>query len=296
MPYVWKCDFKVEGVKSGKALEGTSLNFKTIEKPIVPEGIEYETSGSATMESSIELQAEASKIMTDGLEAVFSLINRDYCSVQMQGLDLVNRTKLEEAGVTIGGSAGFVVRVVVIRPLDSPEEVSTLWTRFEKVINLADQDLKERILRPLHWYLRAVRSDAMDRFINAWMTFEILLTFFGQTNGTIAKRLTPFIQKDALPASERAAIVTKYNDFAVNLTRAGICQLDGRKVSEDLKGTISSGASSDEILSRIVFVISAVRNNLFHGDLKDWTEQAKQCNDFLLEINSKVICHQLRQI
>lgn len=292
IPELWKCKFKIDDLRSARPLREDNLSFDTIQNQII---------GSANLVSPGPLHTvSAVEIMREGLEAAFSLIHNARCQLRIEDPELANMNELIVAGQPIGGVSDFSVAIYCDRPLSMPEEVSILWEKYQSVIfsSLAPEE-KEKILRPVRWYLRAVRSnDTMDRFINGWMTFELLLTFFSETMGSIKLRMDAFIEKKGVPSQKRTLLVNKHTDAINSLANAGIVQrlYPHIPVSDELKAALAHHESADEIFRKTVFVIAAIRNNLFHGDIVDWTSYAQECINFVMDFNARTIRYQLEEL
>ena len=177
--------------------------------------------------------------------------------------------------------------------LKDSENIGDVWNQLQK---LHERGTPELIISN-RWFLRSIRSkDRIDKFINAWVTFNMLYGWLTEANG-LSKALNGLIGKGIPPKNEREELITTHKSVLDQLSAMKLWdeqqEIDrGKKLHNVMK----SAAQNDQILKAALLAIGYIRNNLFHGSIKDRSKEASLCMPFIIDLNKRIIKQQIDKL
>ena len=279
--YLWKLKFKfnnllVESPIKEKTFEFNSPFFPSTEKEKnFTEGllsIEWDSS-----DFSIKY------IVKEGLEAIFALTNRVYvpCNVEI--------TDSPPGLIGISGNMSAYTTYNV----NDANQIPQLWHNYNLLRNNNCLELTSSI----RWYMRAVKADdPIDKFIYAWITFNMLYGWLTDAAGDNHKKGIKGLLGKGLPSIKKQREIVNRNDsiFSV-IAQKNLIDRYGIDRAEELRNSLPTN-NPTRIIEGAIDAIGYIRHNIFHGSLVDKTNEAKRCIWPLLHINSEIIKQKLLKI
>jgi len=279
----WKYNFKVNHLLTQKTISGQAIEFYSPHYPSTEKDKDY-TEGTlyVTLKDS---KQSADEVVRNGLEFVFALNNRVNFPIDL--------TKLESPPgwlpmIKFSGSGYDSITH------NNPDNIPDLWSKYQKLIG----DNHPQLLRSVQWFMRAIKSeDAIDKFINCWITFNMLYgwltTVRGEDHNNGIKALLgmgiPRLKVQREIIAEQKAILTAISQMTL------VGRDDGKDRGQCLALALSN-TEPKEILFAAIDAIGILRHNIFHGIIKDRSNEAERCIWFLLHLDAEIIKHQLCRI
>jgi hypothetical protein len=175
----------------------------------------------------------------------------------------------------------------------NPEELPRLWNKYHRLIKKNNSEL----MRSLQWFMRSIKSDdAIDKFINSWITFNMLYSWIAKVNGEDHhKGIRGLLGKGIPSSTTQRQIIARHTDILNDISQMTLTGRDNKDRGQNLKAALSNN-TSQEILIALINAIAIIRHTIFHGSIKDRSNEAERCIWPLLDLNAEIIKHQLERI
>jgi hypothetical protein len=290
---IWQCEFEVERLNSRFDVAGESLSLRSWKSP--DPSLTDRVHGNAVISSGTSLLSDqVINKMSEGLEAVFSLEQRFFSSVKAQNPVLVNAEALGAAGQARQEAANMPVFMNITGVVEMPWAIMDLWEQYQSAV-IAGRD---EITVPIRWFVRSVKAgDSVDRFMNAWVTFEMLYNGLVGPASDVPHGVRLLLRNDIPTRIKRDLAVSRHVGELRQLGHFSLIK-PGRTTDwgQELKNAIESNSGADRILEKAIRAMSVVRNGLFHGDRQARDAELSYCVPFLIEVNSRIIKCALEQL
>lgn len=289
--YKWHARFTISNLLSNGPQKSDLIAFDS--EPTDDGG--HRVGGNATFESSQPMPKDEALLKTQSeLQVLFSLDLRSAYEIVIEEFNLVNEEELLTAGQSIVNVADVGGFMTITGQLRSPNDLPEVWAKLQK----ARESNVTEILLPIRWFLRAAQAkDFLDQFINSWVAFEALYSRYVSGRTSAYKGVHGLISNDVPIQVERSSLVASHRGIVDALSKLTI--IDHRRREDKgqiLKDAIAAKEDDDSIFEKTFLAISTIRNYLFHGNLQDRSKDAKLCWPLVIDLDSRIIKHELSKL
>ncbi|NLD39002.1 MAG: hypothetical protein GX654_19250 [Desulfatiglans sp.] len=290
---IWECQFTIHRLVTPEPVTSESISYSSPAPPL-SEDKAY-TSGKVRISSS-EALAESQVVarIERELVNVFALTELTKVSLEVSIPNLINKDEIEKARQPRTAYSNLRMCLGCIGKLRDYNKIPGLWDKYQKMQKKGDPEL----ILVVSWFSRAIRSESnIDKFINAWVTFNMLYSWLTGEIKSMPKGIRGLIEKGVPDREEREDLVSKQATIIEKLSQIELLDAKGNinKVKE-LRKALDESASSDTILELVTIVIGDIRNHLFHGGIIDRSKEVALCAPFVIDLVSRIIKHQLNKI
>ena len=277
--YTWKYKFKFDNLLVDKPIKGKNIEFNSPHFPSTEKNKNY-TKGELVIKLD-SLDYSSQDIVTEGLELIFALNNHVQSPVHIE--------KIESPPGLLPSIEGQIEGYIPFNVKEA-QKIPELWNQYQKLVLNNFQELTYSI----QWFMRAIKSDnSIDKFIYAWITFNMLYSWLTNAPGdNHMKGIKGLIGKGIPNHKKQNEIISRHNKILKNLSQISLIDRNGINRSKNLRDSLQTN-NSQKILEGAIEAIGFIRHHIFHGSLKDRTDEAERCTWPLIHLNSEIIKHQL---
>lgn len=280
--YRWEYKFKFDNLLIEQQIKSPIIDFYSPHYPSTEKGKNY-TEGHLSIELK-NLNYSVTEVVIEGLELIFSLTNHINLPCHIE------KTKSPPGllPALTGQINGYITHNV-----KNADIIPDLWDRYERLLKNNYLELT----RSIRWYMRSIKSDdPIDKFIYAWITFNMLYSWLTDANGDNHKKGIKGLTGKGIPSSKKQKeIVLRHNNIFLMLAGNNLTDRCGIDRAKKLRDSLPSNDPKD-ILEGAIDAIGFIRHNIFHGSLVDKTTEAERCIWPLMHLNSEIIMHKLLKI
>jgi hypothetical protein len=263
---IWECQFTIHRLVTPEPVTSESISYSS---PAPPwnEDKAY-TRGKVCISSSMSLsERQVISRVERELVDVLALSELSQVSLEVSEPNLLNKDEIEKNRQPRVAFTDMRMCLGCIGRLRDSKRIPYLWEKYQEIQKEGYPELRFAIL----WFSRAIRSESnIDKFINAWVTFNMLYSWLTGEIKSMPKGIRCLIEKGVPDREEREDLVSKQATIIEKLSQTELLDAKGNinKVKA-LRKALDESASSDTILELVTIVIGDIRNHLFHGGIID---------------------------
>lgn len=292
IPEIWECKFRIKRLIIPETLKADSINMSSPPPPWSED--KAHITGTVRISSLTPLADGEAKGLAD--KRIWETLAHTQLSdveVKIFGPVFLNEGEIARSGQPRTGIKNMHLDISTIGILKDSENIGDVWNQLQKLHERGTPEL--RISN--RWFLRSIRSkDHIDKFINAWVTFNMLYGWLTGAN-SLSKALKGLIGKGIPPKNEREDLITAHKSVLEQLSAMKLWD-KRQKIDrgEKLHKVMKSAVQNDQRLEAALLAIGNIRNNLFHGSIKDRSKEASLCMPFVIDLNKRIIKQQIDKL
>ena len=279
--YLWKCKFKFNNLLVEYPVKGETIEFNSPFFPSTEKGENY-TEGQLSIKwNSSDFSVK--DVVSDGLEVIFALTNRVYVPCDVEITDSPPR---------LIGYSGHMSAYSTYN-VNEANKIPQLWHNYNQLLTNKCLELTSSI----RWYMRAIKADdPIDKFIYAWITFNMLYGWLTDAAGDNHKKGIKGLMGKGIPKiAKQKEIVSRNDSIFLGIAQNNLTDRHGIDRAKELRDSLSTN-NPTKILEGAIEAIGFIRHNIFHGSLVDKTNEAERCIWPLMHLNSEIIKQKLLKI
>lgn len=279
--YLWKCKFKFDNLLVEQPVKGSTIEFHSPFFPSTAKGKNY-TEGQLSIKWNSS-DYSVKNVVNDSLEIIFALSNRIYVPCHVE---------ITDSPPGLIGLSGQM-SAYTTNNLNEAEKIPKLWHKYSLLLANESMELKSSI----RWYMRSIKADdPIDKFIYAWITFNMLYGWLTEAAGDNHKKGIRGLTGKGIPSiKKQKEIVTRNSSILTGIAQNNLTDRHAVDRAKNLRNSLATN-NSTKILDGAIEAIGFIRHNIFHGSLVDKTNEAERCIWPLMHLNAEIIKQKLFEI
>lgn len=280
--YTWKYKFKVDNLLVDQPVKGLNIEFNSPHFPSTEKNKDY-TEGELVIKLD-SLKYSVQEVVTEGLELIFALNNHITIPLHIEKI---------ESPPSLMPSIEVRAEFYSTNNIKEAEGIPELWNKYQKLIINNCQELTYSI----RWFMRAIKSEnPIDKFIYSWITFNMLYNWLTDVPSDDHKKGIKGLTGIGIPSEKKQIeIILQHKEILENLSQMNLTDRHNIDRAENLRNSLKTNGPQ-KILVGAIEAIGFIRHNIFHGSLKDRTDEAERCTWPLIHLNSEIIKHRLNKL